>query len=398
MSTRAISPYILEDLKLNKMVMLSGPRQCGKTTLAKSISRSNDNLAYYNWDVNTHRQLLKNNKLDESKEFWILDELHKYRSWRNWLKGVYDLHNKEHKILVTGSAKLDQYARGGDSLQGRYFHYRLHPFTLSEILNIRQEDFRRSILESPKSKFNTEAQETLLELLKFGGFPEPFTNKSERFSGRWRLSYGQRLIQEDVRTLEQTQELDQMALLYERLPDLICNNLSINNLAKDLETSHQTISKWINIFEKLYANFYVLAYGEAKIKAIKKERKLYLWDWARLDEPGARLENLVALHLLRFIHWAEDVHGEIFDLRYIRDVEGHEIDFLILRKNAPWIAIEVKSSEKPISTGFKYLLNKVKVPFAFQIHLKSDRTTRLADINQSKVYEMPVSNFLLNLP
>lgn len=177
---------------------------------------------------------------------------------------------------------------------------------------------------------------------------------------------------EDVRSLEQTQELDQMSLLYDRLPDLVSNNLSINNLAKDLEVAHQTVAKWIGIFEKLYANFYVPPFGVPKIKAIKKERKLYLWDWGRLADPGARLENLVALHLLRLVHWFEDDYGEVIELRYIKDVDGHEIDFILLRNKRPWIAIEVKSSEQDLSSGLTYLLKKIAIPFVYQIHLKSD--------------------------
>lgn len=398
MSNRAILTHIKHDLEEHKMVMLSGPRQCGKTTLAKSILQNSNNYAYYNWDVPAHRQLLKNFKLDISKELWIFDELHKFRQWRNWLKGVYDLHHEEHKILVTGSAKLDQYARGGDSLQGRYFHFRLHPFTLSEALQLPEQDYRKSIELASKGDTHKEAQDSLLRLLNRGGFPEPLFGKSENFAGRWRLAYAERLVNEEIRTLEQTQEIDQMGLLYERLPDLICNNLSINNLAKDLEVAHQTVAKWISIFEKLYANFYVLPYGDPQIKAVKKEKKLYLWDWARLSEPGARLENLVALHLLRFTHWFEDVYGEKIELRFIKDIDGHEIDFLILRNRLPWVAIEVKSSEQNLSTGFKYLLRKIKIPFAYQIHLKSKDIIKLPEINKSRIYALPVSKFLCALP
>jgi predicted AAA+ superfamily ATPase len=242
------------------------------------------------------------------------------------------------------------------------------------------------------------SQKKLGELLKLGGFPEPLLSGSEEFVGRWRLAYGKRLVREDVRTLEQTQELDQMELLFERLPDLICNNLSINKLAKDLEVSHQTVSKWLQIFERLYGCFFVLPWGDPKIKAVKKEKKLYLWDWAFIEDPGARLENLVAVHLLRLVHWFEDIYGEVLDLRYFRDPEGHEVDFIILRKKQPWIAIEVKSSEQEISTSYKYFLNRVQMPFAYQIHLKSDVDSRLPNINQSRVRIMPVAKFLQLLP
>ncbi len=400
MFNRSISPHIFADLARGKMVLLSGPRQCGKTTLAKSLGDPSSTMAYYNWDVATHRQNLKGYKLDLSKDYWVFDELHKFRSWRNWLKGVYDLHHADHKILVTGSARMDQYARGGDSLQGRYFHYRLHPFTLAEVLALPELDYRQTIENAtticPPDR--TKAQTVLTDLLSFGGFPEPFLSRSKSYAGRWRLAYGQRLVFEDVRSLEQTQELDQMSLLYERLPDLVSNNLSINTLAKDLEVAHQTVAKWIDIFEKLYANFYVLPFGDPKIKAIKKERKLYLWDWGRLSDPGARLENIVAFHLLRLVHWFEDVYGEVIELRYIKDVDGHEIDFILLRNKRPWIAIEVKSSEQELSRGLTYLIKKIAIPFVYQIHLKSDQAYKLPKINQSAISAIPVSHFLCAMP
>lgn len=398
MIKRRILPYIVKDLDRHKMVFLSGPRQSGKTTLSTAIPFKEAEKKYYNWDIDTHRKLLKESKLDEASTFWIFDEIHKNKKWRNWLKGLYDLHRHSHKIIVTGSARLDFYSRGGDSLQGRYFNYHLHPITLSEFLGLKDLDYRTVITESKLSYNHERSQEKLLKLLDFSGFPEPLLSNSKEFSGRWRLAYRRLLVREDVRTLEQTQELDQMELLYERLPDLISNNLSINNLAKDLEISHQTVSKWLKIFERLYACFYVLPWGEHKIKAVKKEKKLYLWDWASITDPGARLENIVAAHLLRLVHWFEDIYGEIIELRYFRDSEGHEVDFILLKDKKPWIAIEVKSSEQTLSKGLKYFLERVAVPYAYQIHLKSNLDTRLPNINKTKIRSMPVAKFLCLLP
>lgn len=392
------------------MVTISGPRQCGKTTLTETLPILKTSKAYYNWDIDEHRKIIRSSTLDESKEYWILDEIHKYSRWRNWLKGLYDLHRKDHKIIVTGSARLDLYSRGGDSLQGRYFNYRLHPFTLSELMELEDYDYKTFVNISPKNKLKLEydeaiAKQKLEDLLTYGGFPEPYTVKSLDFSSRWRNEYSKRLVNEDVRMLEQIQQLDQMGLLYERLPELVANNLSINNLALDLETAHQTISKWLNIFEKLYGCFRILPFEitskklvNTKIKLVKKERKTYLWDWGKVPDSGPRLENLVAVHLLRLVHWFEDIYGEIIELRYFRDVDGHEIDFLILKNKEPWVAIEVKSTAQGLNPGMKYFLERVKVPFAFQIHLKGDLDTRVEGINGCRVRIMPISRFLCWLP
>lgn len=395
MIPRRIIKFITEDIDGEKMVLLSGPRQCGKTTLATELSSDSE---YYNWDIEKHRALIKSSTLTEDKHLWILDEVHKWRRWRNWLKGMYDLHKRNHGFVVTGSARLDLYSRGGDSLQGRYFHYRLHPLTLSEILELPTLDYRKSTQQLTAPYNHKQVRPTVERLLSRGGFPEPYLAKSDTFAGRWRLAYSKRLVREDVRTLEQTQDLDQMELLYDRLPDLVGNNLSLNKLAISLEVAHQTASKWIAIFEKLYGCFYVLPYGGARINAVKKEKKLFLWDWSRNTEPGPRLENLVAVHLLRLVHWFEDVYGEVLDLRYFRDTDGHEVDFILLRNKKPWIAIEVKNSEKELSSGLKYFLKREKCQWAYQLHLKSDTDAVLAKIGGTSVRSLPVGKFLCNLP
>lgn len=330
MKARRISQLIEQDLQ-NKMVLLSGPRQCGKTTLSEGLISKAESAEYYNWDLANHRKKIIELNLEESKKLWIFDEIHKYRKWRNWLKGVFDLHRHNHQILVPGSAKLQVYSRGGDSLQGRYFPHRLHPFTLSEALEIpTQEDYTESIINIQQGA--THADEVLTDLLRLGGFPEPFLSGSDRQASRWRSAYGQRLVEEDVRTLEQVQQVEALELLYDRLGEVVGNLLSINKIRLDLEVAHQTVMKWVEIFERLFVCFRIPPWGPPRIRALKKEQKLYLWDWPRVDLPGSATENLVAFHLLRFVHWVEDVYGEKMDLRYFKDVDGHEVDFILMRK------------------------------------------------------------------
>lgn len=392
---RRITQQIAVDVQ-QKMVLLSGPRQCGKTTLTETLL--GETGRYYSWDIARDRRSIQNSELDEIKNLWVFDELHKFRKWRNWLKGIFDLHRHNHQIIVTGSAKLNVYSRGGDSLQGRYFPHRLHPFTLSEILELDSRNYLTSII-NPESLCNDhEAQQCLARLLLLSGFPEPYLSDSVKMAGRWRIGYGQRLIEEDVRKLEVVHQIESLELLYDRLGEVVGNLLSINRLRQDLEVSHQTVSNWIKIFDRLYVAFQIPPWGPPRIRAVKKEQKLYLWDWARVDLPGSRLENLVALHLLRFIHWVEDVEGEVLELRYFKDVDGHEVDFIILRKKAPWIAIEVKSSEQKLDSNIKYLLERINIPYVFQLHLKGDADYRIKDIQKSKIRVMPLSRFLQNIP
>jgi predicted AAA+ superfamily ATPase len=242
------------------------------------------------------------------------------------------------------------------------------------------------------------AGKTLQSLLILGGFPEPFLSGSETEAKRWRLSYGSRLIRQDIRDVTQLKDLDRVELLYDRLPETVGSVLSLNSLREDLEVGFQSVRNWVHVFEQMYSVFRIAPFGPSRIKAVKKEQKLYLWDWSRIADPGARLENAVAFHLLRLCHWAEDVHGERVELRFFRSVVGHEVDFVLLRSGKPWMAVEVKIGERPLSSGMNYFLQRVKTPFAFQLHLEGITDARVPDINGCRVRRMPVADFFSNLP
>jgi len=392
---RRVQPFVERDLK-KKMVLLAGPRQCGKTTLAEQII-SSTNGQYYSWDIDRDRRILRDGKMDASKGLWVFDELHKYREWRNWLKGVFDQHRKDHSILVTGSAKLDVYSRGGDSLQGRYFFHRLHPFTLGELLNIQSSenatDFVQISQETP-----TNAGGVLQDLLSLGGFPEPFLGGSQREADRWRLGYRSRIAREEIRDLENIRDIDRLELLYDRLEQVVGSVLSINSLREDLEVAFETVKHWLSILENLYVCLRLLPFGAPKIKAVKKEQKLYLWDWAMVGDFSARFENLVAIHLRRFEHWCRDIEGKNVELRFYRSTVGHEVDFILLLNGKPWVAVEVKENENNLDRGLKYLLERVKFPYAFQISLKGINDWQPPPINGCKVRIMPAAKFLAQLP
>jgi predicted AAA+ superfamily ATPase len=396
---RKIEPVIKTDLQ-KKMVLLAGPRQCGKSTVARKILTVFKG-SLYNWDIERDRKRIIKSDLNQQDSLWVLDELHKYRRWKNWLKGLYDEFGLERKILVTGSARLNVFKKGGDSMQGRYYFHRLHPFTVAELTHSSSIDKFTQLLERLKSPMDyPKAPSKLIEqILLLGGFPEPFLSGSEQEAGRWRISYGERLIEEDLRQLHQVRELDRIELLYDRLPEVVTSTITMKRLASDLEVAFESIKSWLIIFENLYTCFRISPYGLNRVQAVKKQQKMYLWDWSRLEDPGARLENLVALHLLRLIHWVQDVLGVKLELKYYRDMQGHEVDFLIMKNKEILAAIEVKSSEQELDSGLAYLCNKVRIPHIFQIHLKGKREY-LASFPSSmkdykpKVWFLSVERFL----
>lgn len=392
---RRVEPVVVQDLE-SKMVFVAGPRQCGKTTLAERLIRKRGG-AYFSWDVPAHRRALTAGLLPEGPRLWAFDELHKYRGWRNWLKGVFDLHRRTHEILVTGSARLDLYSHGGDSLQGRYFLHRLHPFTLGEVMRTRLSDDPEDWLEA-SADTSGKAQEVLEALLRFGGFPEPFLGSSDRRAARWRLAYGDRLVREDVRDLENLRSLDKIELLFERLAEGVGSVLSLNALREDLEVAFDTVSAWTGVLERLYAVFRLPPLGSPRIKAVKKEQKLYFWDWARVADEAARFENLLVAHLVRLAHWLEDVHGERAEVRYARDVVGHEIDAVVLRRGRPWLAVEAKLDDRPLDSGLRYFLERVRIPHALQVSLRGKVDRRIPDIGGARVRLLPAATFLARLP
>ncbi len=398
--SRRLKEPVLTDLN-RKMAFLAGPRQSGKTTFSKLLLKEKEGH-YYNYDYDKDRALLLKSKLDPGQKFWIFDEIHKYSRWRNWLKGLYDKFHDSHQILVTGSAKLDIYSRGGDSLQGRYFLYRFHPLTLSEIcgyeLNAKNPDIiLESIATNSYDSREKSSQNALKDLLNLGPFPEPFFS-SQTDADRWRLSYSRRVIHEDIQSLERVNDLALLELLFYQLPNTIGSPLSINSLREDLSVSHESAKKWLEIFEKIYLSYRISPYGSAKIKAVKKEQKLYLWDWVYCNNPAARLENLVANHLLRFTHWCEDIYGIPCVLRYYKSTENKEVDFVILKKQKPWFCVEVKTQSRSPSSQMKYFMKNTGMKLGFHIHEKSDDDYEDRSLTGTKIRVMPIWKFLSGLP
>lgn len=362
---RYLEPFIARDLE-EKMVFIGGPRQVGKTTLAKAVGESAFSpFSYYNWDDRKDRQTIMAESFDRRSVLLIFDELHKMGQWKRFIKGVYDTRGDRFRIVVTGSARLDVYRRGGDSLQGRYHYLRLHPFSLREALSHAPTI---SLSEEPSFLPSTEEGRHAYEaLMKFGGFPEPFLRQDEHAWRRWRNERTECVIKEDIRDIELVRDLSKIQLLADALPAKVGAPFSLNALREDLEVTHPTVSSWVNIFERFYYLFLVYPFASTAIKSMRKQPKMYLWDWSEIENEGARLENMVASHLLKFSHFLHDVEGFRVTLHYVRDREGREVDFLVTIDKKPWFAVEVKQSRGKSSNTLRLFGEKLRIPFLYQI-------------------------------
>lgn len=364
MTNRYLLPVISEDaLKSGKMAFLSGPRQVGKTSLALQCVPSRTN--YFTWDdtvfkkqwVRDPRAAIANIEPGPV----VLDELHKYRFWKRTLKGLYDQVGHDVPLIVTGSARLDLYQRGGDSLLGRYLPYRLHPFTIAE---------RTSNFPDPDHLTPQPIAFPLTDLLQCTGFPEPLLAGSSAKAARWSRLRLERLVREDVRDFKGIRDLELMKLLIELLPDRVGSPLSVNSLKEDLQVAYATVREWLMVAKHLYICFGIAPFARNIARALTKEQKIYLFDWMPVTNPGARLENLVAVHLLKLCHFWTDTAVGHFKLRYIRTKEKREVDFCVLRDQRPWMLVECKSNQSAIEPALQTMAAQFPKALAFQLTTK----------------------------
>ena len=362
---------------LRQMLFLSGPRQVGKTTLARVLIKNTEGY-YFNWDQLDDRQKILSgssaiaekvglDQLRADQPLIAFDELHKYTHWKNWLKGFFDHYENKVHILVTGSARMDIFRKGGDSLMGRYFHYRMHPLSLREVSHPLLDT--TSILQTP---FHPE-KEHLTQLLDFGGFPEPYSRANKAFSNRWQKLRQQQLIYEDIRDLSHIQEVAQLEVLALLIRKQAGQTCKYSSLAQQIRVSIDTIRRWLDTLESFYYCYRLRPWHHNIATSLRKEPKLYLWDWSQIKDTGAKNENMIASHLLKAVHWWNDLGLGDFELFYLRTKDQKEVDFLVVQDSKPWFLVEVKtSSRQAISKHLHWFQQKTKAKHAFQVCMDLD--------------------------
>lgn len=354
------------------MILLAGAMQVGKTTCCKDIQTYHPQFYYLNWDNSEDRRIILQGasnlanfaKLDQPGQALpviVLDEIHKYKKWKQFLKGFFDHYENQCRIVVTGSAKLDVYRRGGDSLMGRYFLYRCHPLSVGELLS---PELRETEIILPQELPAAELE----RLLTFGGFPEPFSKSDRRFSTNWQRLRKQQLLNEDIRQLSQIQEFAELEYLMDILVAEAGSQLNMTSLANLINVAESTVSRWINILSSFYFIYLIKPWHKNIRRAIRKTPKIYLWDWSMIQDHGKRVENLLASHLYKAVNYWTDLGFGEYELFYLRDKEKHEVDFLVTKNKSPWFLVEVKaSSNRGISKSLHYYQEQLHAPHAFQV-------------------------------
>lgn len=402
------TPYIKvwKELSHDKaMIFLAGPRQSGKTTLTKIIAESFTNSLYWNWDITEHRaQFLQEPRFfshlvrkDTSVPLIIFDEIHKYKDWKNYLKGVYDEFREEFKFLISGSGRLDIYQKGGDSLAGRYYLFHLFPFTIAELggMNRPFEEFMSDPLHITMKKSDT-LKDIWRQLSTLSGFPEPYLSGRETTYRRWSNTYTRQLVREDIRDLTDIKSVQDIETLYTLLPSKIGSPLSANSLADTIRVSYNTVRSWLDILERFYLTFSIPTWTGRVARAIQKERKCYLFDYPRIKDPAARFENMVACELLRAVTIWNDIGLGNFSLHFIKDKEKREVDFLIANDGEPFLLIEAKLSDSQPAKPLLAFQNSLGVP-AVQL-IEAGDGYRIITNGANKLLIAPAWQWLAHLP
>lgn len=359
--------------KYKQMLFLAGPRQVGKTTI--SSHSYTQNKIYLNWDLLKDRKLImqgpeevakkmgiESDTMGETSLFIVFDELHKYSKWKLFLKGFFDKYAHKIKAIVTGSARLDIYKAGGDSLMGRYFLYRIHPLSVAEILfpSLRETEVADQAKEIDAKDFEA--------LYQFGGFPDPYLQRNLLFYNQWKRLRFHQLFAEDIRDLTRIQEIKEMEVLAELLKEQVGSICNYHSLSNKISVSVDTVSRWVQTLKAFYYCFTIKPWTKNVTRSLLKEPKVFLWDWSLVQDEGAKRENFIASHLLKAVHfWTDRGFGD-FDLFFLRDKEKRAVDFLVSKNQKPWFIVEVKSSEnKGISKNLYYFQQATGAEHAFQV-------------------------------
>lgn len=406
MESRRSYVKIWKDLAKDKsMIFLAGPRQVGKTTLAQIISRSFKNNLYFSWDIAQHRTRLIENptffeaveRKDSSTPLIVFDEIHKYKDWKNYLKGIYDQFHDRYQFLISGSGRLDIYQKGGDSLAGRYFLFHLWPFTIAELgkRNVKINEFLNDPLQiSMRGK--SELKKIWSQLSELSGFPEPYLSNRLTSYRRWSNNYSLQLIREDIRDLTGIKAVGDVETLYFLLPSKVGSPLSVPSLAGDLQVAYNSVRSWLSAFERFFLVFSISPWTRKIARAIQKERKVYLWDAPLIKEPAARFENMVAMELWRAVTVWNDMGYGRFSLHFIKNKEQQEVDFLIANEREPFLLIEAKLSDIQPSAELKKFQLALNIP-AVQLTNEGDGYRILSNRDQS-ILIAPAYQWLSRLP
>lgn len=351
-----------------KMLFVTGPREVGKTSY---ILNQIKNLggSYFNWDDLAVRKAYKNDrnfftKESQLQEFIVFDEMQKRNKWKNILTNIYDAYKSDYKFIVPGNARFDYLRRRGDGLSGTYHDCHMFPASVATVLNKPLKEYHLGIdlIRDVQDSSNHVDQDTLDLLFNFGGFPEPLIRGTKAFQKRWQERHVQLIVRDELSSLSNLKNLDTIETLVDLLEHRVSSPVSFNSLAGNLSSNHTSVKQWLKQLEKVMLSFHISTWSEGINRALKKNPKVYFYDWSFVRNKGARFENFVATNLLKAITLWNEKSQNIYELFYIRTYDGQEVDFCISKNKIPWLLIEVKHGKPNTSSAIRKFQYKFDIP------------------------------------
>lgn len=353
---RSIHNHIIHKLETNPAVAILGPRQCGKSTLAKAIAEKQDNVVFL--DLEKPSDLAR---LNEPELFFthnkdaliILDEIQRVPGLFTILRSTIDTHTRNGQFLILGSASPELIRQSSESLAGRIAYIELTPFTLDEINSC-------DLLENPQS----------LVWLR-GGYPRSLLAESETDSFDWRLDFIRTFLEQDISNLGINIPAENLNRFWRMFAHVNGQSLNSAKLAGSLSISAHTVRHYIDLLRHTFMLRVLEPFSTNSKKRLVKSPKVYIRDSGILHT----LLDIESMNDL-FAHpgfgtsWESFVIEQIMAVSprlkasYYRNSNGNEID-LILEYKQKKIAVECKSSPNPhITSGLAIAMDDTQTPHA----------------------------------
>lgn len=357
-----------QTLALRRVVMLTGPRQCGKTTLVRKLV--SDSNTYRTLDDLAVRQAAENDPhlfvgFAPKDGTLIIDEVQKVPDFLPAIKKVVDLGNRPGQFLITGSANILNLATVQESLAGRLGKIRLRPLSQGEIVGSNPFFLDQAFAQKFQRPTIKSSRNNLIEAIFQGGFPEAIRMEG-KMRRNWHIDYVDALIEHDLNDITNIRHTEVMKDLVRVLAAWSSKFMDVSSIGSGLSVDRRTLASYISALQSFYIVEAVPAWRKTDYDRVGKQSKLFMADTGMMtallgwrpsdfaddaDKAGKAFETFVYCQLASEI----DAATESYYLYQYRDHDKREIDFLIERDDRSLLAIEVKSGITVKKIDFKHI-------------------------------------------
>lgn len=355
MYPRFVEHRLRESLEDTRVVLLCGPRQAGKTTLARQVAA--DRLPFVTLDDATVLNTASTDPVGfvRNLDRAVIDEVQRAPALLLALKTAVDADPRPGRFLLTGSANLMTLPRVADSLAGRMAIIRLLPLAQAEVRHKRPSFLDQVFAGETPQSATAVVGDDLVETVLAGGYPEALVRPGWRRRRDWHLDYVEAILQRDVADVARIDQLSTLPRLLRVLAEHVGGLVNYSNFGSALGMNHVTTQKYVGVFESLFLVRALPPWSTNRLKRLVKSPKLHFLDVGllaalrglspdrlRRDRMplGPLLESFVFGELLKLASWADDR----YEFSHFRDKEHNEVDIVLENGHGQIVGIEVKAS------------------------------------------------------